>query len=145
MRLVSAVRGAFATSMAPGDVGPFNLFHPEQKALGKLVMDRSEGDHGVELDTISYYEFRQLLASPPLSDSSSVQETLEALRTADDAADLVGRNRLVEVQNHLVDLLEYLEGKEGYTIFPGKRKKCGDVAELKSVPAGEKSVAALPG
>ncbi len=31
---------------------------------------------------------------------------------------------LAEAQNQLVDLLSYLEGKEGYALFPGERKKC---------------------
>jgi hypothetical protein len=68
-RLAEAVRNAFATSDAAFPVGPFNFFHPEQKALGKIVMNRQEGQHGAELDTISYYEFKERLASSPLSES----------------------------------------------------------------------------
>jgi len=63
----------------------------------------------------------QRLASPPLSDSKSVKETLEALRGADDAGNLLGRDRLAQVQNHLVELVGYIEGKEGYTLFAGER------------------------
>jgi hypothetical protein len=29
----------------------------------------------------------------------------------------------VQAQHHLVDLLRYVEGKEGYRLFPGERKK----------------------
>src|SRR5215510_16095373 len=122
-RLAEAVRRAFATSDTALPVGPFNFYHPEQKALGKIVMHRMAGQYGVEFDTISSYEFKERLAVPPLSDSEAVQQSLEALRTAPDDGDLPGRTRLARAQHHLVDLLRYLEGKEGYRLFPGERKK----------------------
>lgn len=124
MQLASAVRRAFSLSLSEQQVGPFNFFQPEQRALGKLVMTMTEGQYGAEPDTISYYEFRKYLILPPLSESESLHETLEALSAADDAASLPGRDRLAAVQNHLVDLLSYVEGKAGYTLFNGKRKKC---------------------
>jgi hypothetical protein len=123
-RLAEAVRSAFATSDTVLQVGPFNFYHPEQKALGKMVMRRMEGQYGVEFDTISSYEFKERLTSPPLSDSAAVQQSLEALRTAPDDGSLPGRARLATAQHYLVDLLRYLEGKEGYRLFPGERKKC---------------------
>jgi hypothetical protein len=123
-RLAEAVRDAFATTDAEFPVGPFNFFHPEQKALGKMVMSRMEGQHGIELDTISSYEFKERLASPPLSNSLSVQQSLEALRNAMGVENLPGRKRLEKAQHYLVDLLHYLEGKEGYSLFAGEREKC---------------------
>jgi len=123
-RLSEAVRDAFATTGPGFSVGAFNFFHPEQKALGKMVMSRMQGEHGVELDTISSYKFRERLASPTLSNSQSVQQSLEALRNAADAENLPGRNRLEKAQHHLVDLLHYLEDREGYRLFAGERKKC---------------------
>ncbi len=131
MRLDASVRRAFAGSSRAHHVGPFNFFKPEQKALGKLIMTTLEGQHGVELDTISYYEFKERLASPPLSDSESVKETLAALRATEDASSLKGRDRLVTVQNYLVDLCNYVEKREGYTLFPGERQKCVPGKELK--------------
>jgi hypothetical protein len=134
-RLTEAVRDAFAIADAEFPVGPFNFFHPEQKALGKVVMSRTEGQHGVELDTISSYEFKERLAAPPLSDSQSVQQSLEALRNAVDGASLPGRHRLERAQYHLVDLLHYLEGKEGYSLFAGERKKCSGLPERNALGA----------
>jgi hypothetical protein len=122
IRLTEAVHNAFATPKYP--VGAFTFFRPEQKALGKLVMHRFEGQFGIELDTIPYYTFQKQLLSPPLSDSEAVKQTLEALRKATHARNLEGRQRLVEAQNYLVDLLAYLEAKEGFTLFPGQRLKC---------------------
>jgi hypothetical protein len=128
-RLTEAVRDAFAIADAEFPVGPFNFFHPEQKALGKLVMSRIEGQHGIELDTISSYEFKERLATPPLSDSQAVRQSLEALRNVADGASLPGRHRLERAQHHLVDLLHYLESREGYSLFTGERKKCAGLSE----------------
>jgi hypothetical protein len=129
MRLAEAVRSVFATSDTALQVGPFNFYHPEQKALGKIVMRRMAGQYGVEFDTISSYEFKERLALPPLSNSEAVQQSLEALRTASDDGDLPGRARLAQAQHHLVDLLRYLEGKEGYHLFQGERKKCSGLLQ----------------
>src|SRR5919198_3681190 len=74
-RLAEAVRRAFATSDTGLPVGPFNFYHPEQKALGKMVMHRMAGQYGVEFDTISSYEFKERLASPPLSESEAIQQS----------------------------------------------------------------------
>jgi len=124
MQLGSAVRRAFSTASSIQQVGPFNFFTIEQKDLGKLVMTTRTGQYGVEPDTIPYHEFKKHLASPPLSDSEAVKETLKALRSSNDAKTLAGRERLMAVQHHLVDLLAYVEKKSGYTLFPGERRKC---------------------
>jgi hypothetical protein len=126
-RFVEAVRDAFATTGAGFRVGAFNFFHPEQKALGKMVMSRTRGPHGVELDTISSYQFRERLALPAFSNSQAVQQSLDALRKAENGETLPGRNRLEKAQHHLVDLLQYLEDREGYRLFVGERKKCSSL------------------
>jgi hypothetical protein len=129
----AAIRRAFATSNADRKVGPFNFFPAEQKALGKMVMHSMEGEYGHEMDTISFYEFRDIIKSPyRMPESSAVTQTLEMLRTAKSAEDMDGRERLAEAQNHLVDLLNYLERKEGYSYFPAKRKKCSSCRPVKS-------------
>jgi hypothetical protein len=142
IRFAEGVRGAFATTDPEHPASPFNFSHTEQKALGKMVMSRIRGEHGIELDTISYYEFKERLALPPLSDSKSVQESLEALRNAEETGNLIGRERLLEAQNHLVDLLSYLEGKEGFSLFPGVRKKCAGPEAQRSAPLPLKEVSA---
>lgn len=121
---ITAIRKAFATSASGHPVGPFNFFLPEQKALGKIIMHTLEGEYGHELDTISYYDFKVRLGQSPLKESQSVQQSLEALRKASNADDIGGRERLSEAQNHIVDLLDYIESKEGFTLFQGKREKC---------------------
>ena len=121
---VTAVRRTFSTASQGYPVGPFNFFLPEQKALGKIVMHTMEGEYGHELDTISFYDFKERLNTAPLKDSQSVQQSLETLRKARTAADIIGRERLAEAQSHLVKLLSYLEKKEGYTLFQGTRRMC---------------------
>ncbi|MCG6862047.1 MAG: hypothetical protein LJE70_12325 [Chromatiaceae bacterium] len=122
--LVTSIRKAFSTCSSQCPVGPFNFFIPEQKALGKMVMHSVEGEYGKELDTISFYEFKNLLGSTPLSDSEAVKETLKILRSALEVEEIEGRERLADAQNHLVDLLSYLEASEGYSLFAGVRRKC---------------------
>ncbi len=124
IELTTAIRKAFATSTAGHPVGPFNFFLPEQKALGKIIMHTMEGEHGHELDTISYYDFKECLRQSPLSESQAVQQSLESLRNARTASDIQGRERLADAQNHIVDLLNYMEEQEGFTLFQGERKKC---------------------
>lgn len=125
IRLTTATRRAFAACSDDRPVGPFNFFLPEQKALGKLVMERVFGEHGRELDTVSFYEFKEILHTPALAASSAVQQSLDALRNTEVAAELSGRERLIDVQNRLVDLLEYLESNEGFSVSPQKRQRCG--------------------
>jgi hypothetical protein len=133
----AAIRRAFATSSGNNEVGPFNFFPAEQKALGKMVMHSMEGEFGHELDTISYYEFRDFIQSPYRKpESSAVDQTLETLRKAKRAEDIEGRERLVEAQNHLVDLLCYLEKKLGYSYFPTKRKKCSSALSSRQMNTG---------
>lgn len=121
---VTAVRRTFSTASKGYSVGPFNFFLPEQKALGKIVMYTLEGEHGFEFDSISYYDFKEHLKSAPLKDSESVQQTLQTLHGAKTAQHIVGRERLAEAQKYLVELLTYLEEKEGYTLFQGSRQIC---------------------
>ncbi len=119
------IRKAFGTSKPGYPVGPFNFFPAEQKALGKLIMHDEEGEYGRELDTISFYEFREVINSEyRMPESTAVKQTLANLRNAKSIEDVEGIERLAEAQNYLVDLLEYLEGKEGYSLFQGERKKC---------------------
>jgi hypothetical protein len=128
--LVVAIRRAFSVCNGQLPVGPFNFFIPEQKALGKMVMHCIQGQYGNALDSVSFYEFKDLLASPPLAKSESVKQTLKNLRAARDVSEIEGRARLVKAQNHLVDLLSYLEVNEGYSLFSGERRKCGAPAPV---------------
>jgi hypothetical protein len=71
-----------------------------------------------------------------------VQQTLQALRNTDNVNLLPSRERLRRAQNYLVDLLHYLEVKEGYSLFAGTRKKCSFEMGT-STPAGSTLVPVL--
>ena len=77
----------------------------------------------MEFETVDLFEFKDELDDPPLDGSAAIQQTVEALKEAETVDQLEGRWRLAEVQNHLVDLLKYIEGLHHFTLFPGKRKK----------------------
>ncbi|MEJ2033776.1 MAG: hypothetical protein P8Y63_12225 [Deltaproteobacteria bacterium] len=127
IRLAEAVRNAFASPAYP--VGPFTFLRPEQRTLGKMVMSRYKGQYGIEFDTISWTDFMERLKVPPLAEDLVIQQSLQALRQADGAETITGWERLAEVQSRLVDLLYYVEAREGFTLFPaGVRQKCSGPA-----------------
>jgi hypothetical protein len=121
LRLTEAIRATFSTDFR--GVGPFCFLRIYQKALGQRAVPRTEGSLGAEFETVDLFEFRHEIAAPQLAGSATIQETLEALRKAKTVDQLKGRWRLAEVQNYLVDLLEYIESLHRFTLFPGKREK----------------------
>ena len=74
-------------------------------------------------DTVPLVAFRMLLLEEPLKDLAATSESIGALREATSRKDLEGAARLVKVHHNLVELLEYLESREGFSLFPGGRKK----------------------
>ena len=78
----------------------------------------------MEADTISLSSFKQQLQYPPLAESESIQQSLQALKSAENAWSLRGRKRLAYVQVELVHLLAYLEGRKQISLFPGICQRC---------------------
>jgi len=118
VKLIEAIRATFATDKPERETGPFCFFRSEQKVLGEIALKKSADKSGPEFETIPLYEFKQQLDSPPLADMQSVKQASEDLQQAKSAEELKGRFRLVEVQNHLVNILSYIEEREGFTLFP---------------------------
>jgi hypothetical protein len=128
IQLFEELRALFATDRTEyGGVGPFCFFRSQQRAFADMIMLRTEGPFGSEYVTRDYNEFLRMLKTDPFARSQSVNDTLEMLRNAEAASDIpLGvRKRLVRIQNLLVELLEYLERKEGISYFPqeGGRKR----------------------
>jgi hypothetical protein len=125
-----AIRATFATNRVGvyesteerSGAEPFCFYRYQQKALAQIILESSEGPAGTEAETVTYFDFRKRL-SALLDSLPSVGATLEALGDADfpQKLDPLVRGRLIEVQNHLVMLLAYLEKKEGFTLSFGKR------------------------
>jgi hypothetical protein len=121
IKMTEAVRSTFAKDLN-GILGEFIFFRPEQKALAQLVMKRISGEYGPEYETMPLYEFKQQLDSPAFG-IASCSRALEALRNAETIEQLSDRARLAEIQNQLVSILTYIEGREHFSLYPKERKR----------------------
>ena len=117
IRLTERLRNDFATSAIGNPV--LRFFRSEQRGLGRLGVRRI-GEDGSEFETVPVSEFRDRMKEERHSRTLSISRTLEGLRQANDVANLSGKPRMLRIQNSLVDLLEYLEPKAGYSLFKGK-------------------------
>lgn len=121
IKLTEAVRATFAKDLNR-QVGEFCFFRPEQKAMAHMVMKRMSGEFGPEFETMPMYEFKQQLTSPSYG-MSSCTRAHKALCEAKTITELNDRDRLAEIQNYLVELLTYVEGREGFSLYPKQRKR----------------------
>ncbi len=136
IRLTARIRDTFATSKR-FPLGAFCFFRTEQRALGESVIEQVATEAGVTQETMLFFSFRESLQHAPLSEVKAIGDTLKALRSATNGDDLEGRDRLAQVQNHLVDLVDYLEGQLGVTLSSFSRGKLPLVA-TKTAPAAAK-------
>jgi len=120
IKLTEGIRATFAKDLN-GVVGEFIFFRPEQKALASLVMTRMSGEYGPEFETLPLYEFKKRIDSPDFGIASCMR-ALTALRSAKKVEELSDRERLAEIQNRLVEVLSYIEAREGFSLYPKKRK-----------------------
>ncbi len=113
-----------------GDAFRFSM--DERISLGTAVL-RHVGDltavHPV-FESIPLYQFEEEISDKQskqarLYQSRAVRCTLEAIDRADQAESLEGHERLAVLQNLLVDLLSYLESKEGFSVSVAERRKAG--------------------
>ena len=116
-------RGEFS-----GDAFRFSL--DERLSLGSAALRRigEETAFRPVFESIPLYQFEEEIIDKQskyarLFQSKAVRSTLAAIDSADQTESLEGHERLAVLQNLLVDLLEYLEGKEGFRVSIGKRKR----------------------
>jgi hypothetical protein len=121
LKLTEAIARDFATDTI--EIGPLCLFRPEQRSLGRLAIERTSGQFGTELETVSLPEFVQKLEAYGYLEKKSVHQSLEVLRQAAELSDLPHSVcvRICRVQNSLVELLQYIESKEGLTLFQSEK------------------------
>jgi len=77
-------------------------------------------------EATSLFEFEEEIKSQRSEHSALYTNIRDALHLIDDfeaIEDLEGYNRLVIIQNSLVDLLKYLESKEGFSVSVKERRK----------------------
>jgi hypothetical protein len=112
----------------PGDAFRFSL--DERASLGAAVL-RRVGEATAALpvfESIPLFQFEAEINDrqskhAPLFQSRAVRCTLTAIDRADRAEALEGHERLAVLQNLLVDLLAYLESKEGFRVSVGERRR----------------------
>lgn len=115
--LTEEVRRSFATEKFGLDA--FCFFRAEQKSIGSLARERTQGEYGFEFDVISLHQFKQKLSQSPLKDSVAIEQTLAALknsRTINDInSDVV--DRMVKIQSNIQKVILYMQDKEGISLF----------------------------
>ncbi len=124
-------------SRFPGDAFRFSI--DERSSLGDAVVRRIGEVTAVlpVFESIPLFQFEEEIRDKknkhaPLYQSKAVCCTLAAIDSADKAEALKGHERLSVLQNLLVDLLAYLENKEGFRVSIGGLSK----ASLRGAYAG---------
>ena len=80
-------------------------------------MQRS-GEFASEFDSVSIYEFLEKLGNEhEFAESKTITATIEALRAADLVDMLQGHGCIGSIQPLLIELLNYVEDKEGSSLF----------------------------
>jgi hypothetical protein len=79
-----------------------------------------------EYDIVSPYQFvdaikKELRNNSPLSEYKTVYKTIEAIDRAERVEELEGYERLIKIQNYLVNLVDYLEVQQGLNIMTSKK------------------------
>jgi hypothetical protein len=114
-------------SQFPGDAFRFTV--GDRHALGHAVLRRvGEMSSGPAFITITRFNFEEEMLNPQsefasLFRSEEIQCTLAAIERAIRGEPLEGRERLAALQNLTVDLLAYLEAREGFHVAFGERRR----------------------
>ncbi|HMK43015.1 MAG TPA: hypothetical protein VK445_02640 [Dissulfurispiraceae bacterium] len=108
----------------------FRFSYDERVSLGNAVVRRLGEATAIlpVFESIPLYQFEDELGDEAskhaaLYQSKAVRRALQSIDSANDPDDLEGRERLRVLQNLLVDLLVYLEEKEGFCVSIGEHQK----------------------
>jgi|GEM_PF-397860 len=129
IKMNTTISDLFADRNVFGD-DAFSFTHTRQHSLGQRFVKRILASHAAypEFRAATLYEFdKEVIESKERSSHLylDVGRTLDAIRKAKTSEDLEGRERLIAIQNELVDLTNYIESKEKFTLtrFPRKKVK----------------------
>ncbi len=128
IELVRKIGETFESRKFPGDAFRFSI--EERSSLGQAVV-RRVGEVTAVLpvfESIPLFQLEEEISDiqnkhAPLYQSRAVRAALAAIDRADQAEALEGHERLAVLQNLFVDLLTYLEGKEGFRVSIGDFRK----------------------
>ena len=128
----------------------FRFIYEERAALGQAVVRRTGEMMGLipVFESVTLFQFLEEMDDKSskhnrLYQSRAVRRTIAAIDRADQAEELEGVERLAVLQNLLVDLVNYLEEIEGFSVSPGKRRRArlrGNAAEALPALTTETSV-----
>lgn len=146
IRLVVNVIATFANRQEFKD-DAFYFPLSEQRSLGQTFVRMIGQAQSVypEFEAISFYQFAEEITQKIKKDRPLYQniiKTIEMIDSTNIAEKLQGRDRLIVAHNHLVDLLHYLEDKEGFCVASRKRKK---IVAMGSIPDGTEIIHAITG
>ncbi|HET6514269.1 MAG TPA: hypothetical protein VFG09_03855 [Thermodesulfovibrionales bacterium] len=143
IELTRRIAKAWESRSFPGDA--FRCSLDERSSLGAAVV-RRVGEVTAVLpvfESIPFFQFAQEVSDElnkraPLYRSAAVRRTLEAIDRADRVEAMEGHERLAVLQNLLVELLAYLENREGFSVSIGERRKArvkGAYGRLSATPS----------
>jgi hypothetical protein len=90
-----------------GMTGPFRLFRGQQRAIGELMVNRSELTNGATHEVLGYASFCQRLDEDPQFAAWFDRLRLEVETIESEGKD--GNERLVHLQSKLIDLIDVLD------------------------------------
>jgi hypothetical protein len=127
IKLTRNISRLFADRQTFGD-DPFRFTPSKQFSLGEVFVKRVMGTNSsyAEFKTVPLYEFDQEVMESKEQMGHLYQDisrTLDAIRRANSGKELEGRERLSAIQNELVDLANYIESQEEFTVAHKNRKK----------------------
>jgi len=127
IQMTTTISELFADRNSFGD-DAFSFSHTRQHSLGQRFVTRVFGSNATypEFVATTLYQFnREVMDSMQRSSHLylDLDRTIEAIRNAKSTEDLEGRERLIAIQNALVDLTNYIESKEKFTLATVPRKK----------------------
>ncbi len=132
-------------SKFPG--GAFSFSSHERASLGNAVVRRLGEVTAVlpVFEAIPLYQFEKELSDEqskhaPLYQSKVVRSTLSAIDRADKAEALEGRERLAVLQNLFLELLSYLESKEGFSVSIGEMRNARLIGDHSLVCPTERTI-----
>ena len=127
IKITRNIAEIFADRQVFGD-DPFRFTQTKQRSLGQMFVKRldNNGSSYAEFNAAPMYQFATKVMESKLNNGDLYQDVsrmLDSIRQAHSLRDLEGKERLVAIQNQLVELTNYIESKEGFTVSNENRKK----------------------
>ncbi len=123
---------------------PFRFSLTKQHGLGRQFVQRISsvaGEEMQEYSAVTLYDFCEKIMKNKKEGGSlfdDISLLIDTIRSTPTSKDLPGRARLSTIQNQLVDLINYIESKEKFTLTNEVRKKTrlvGDEIIVEIFPA----------